>query len=292
MKRISDRRTSRSPGPALDRGGGATIGSVGVSTRSRPSSACFGPLPVLGAERAGALDLGVAHREAALDLDADVLAVQVCVLGEELAMDVGHLADEDREDPVVGERKLDRPAAWEARCRRFDTLANQGIGELGPGDADLELLERLELCGLEAGHERRQHPLAALDVERQRPAGVEARGERPAAVERDEAVRRLVPDEAAARGRDPDRAGGVRAERRIGEPRGRPPPPSLRSSRRRRGPGSAGSGRRRSAGSRRSSRRRTRAGSPCRRSRSRQSSSRSTAEAVRSGTCPAKIAEP
>ena len=118
----------------------------------------------------------------------------------------------------VGERELDRPAAWEARGCGFDALANEGIGELGPGDADLELLERLELDGLEAGHERGQHPLAALDVERERPAGVEARREWPAPVERDETVRRLVPDDAAARGGDPDRAGGVRAERRVGEP--------------------------------------------------------------------------
>ena len=104
--------------------------------------------------RLGALDLGVAHREAALDLDANVLAVEVGVLREELAMDVGDLAVEDREDPLVGRGELDRPAAREASDRRLDALANEGVGELGPGDADLELLERLELHGLEAGHER------------------------------------------------------------------------------------------------------------------------------------------
>ena len=79
----------------------------------------------------------------------------------------------------------------------------QGIGELGPGDADLELLERFELCRFEAGHERGQHLLAAFDIERERPAGVEARREWPAPIERHETVRRLVPDDAIEGCRNP-----------------------------------------------------------------------------------------
>ena len=76
---------------------------------------------------------------------------------------------------------------------------------------------------LEARRERLEHPLARLDVGADRAGGVEARRQRPAAVERDEPVRRLVPDDAAARGRDPDRAGRVGAERRLlrGRRRGR-----------------------------------------------------------------------
>src|SRR6185295_10511202 len=97
----------------------------------------FGSFPVLGAEPATALDLGVAHRQAALDLDANVLSVQVSVFREQLAVDVGHLAVEAGENPSIWERELDRPAAWEERGRRLDALANQRLGELGPRDAGL-----------------------------------------------------------------------------------------------------------------------------------------------------------
>ena len=102
----------------------------------------------------------------------------------------------------------------------------------------------------------------------------------------------LKPTIAAARGRDPDRPAGVRAERCVGEPggeRGRRPAarPAGDPARAR-----SGSGRSRSAGSPRSSRRRTRAGWSCRRSRTRPPRAAARPRRSRVGTWSAKIAEP
>ena len=47
---------------------------------------------------------------------------------------------------------------------------------------------------------------------------VEAGGERKTAVDRDEPVRRLEADDAAAGGGDADRAAGVGSQGRVGEP--------------------------------------------------------------------------
>ena len=64
-----------------------------------------------------------------------------------------------------------------------------------------------------------QHLLARADRACHRPGVIEAGRERKDTVERDEPVARLEADDPAARGRDPDRAAGVRAERVLGEPR-------------------------------------------------------------------------
>ena len=182
-------------------------------------------------------------------------------------MDVGHLAHEDARARAVGRAATRRSPPREERGGRLDTRAHERVGELRPGDADPDLLERLDSAGSKSVRARRA---SARRRRRRGPSArrVVARRQRPAAVERDEPVRRLEADDAAAGGGDPDRAAGVGTERRVGEPgvsaAADPPlePPATR-------PGRAGSARRRSAGSPRSCRTRTRAGSSCRRSRSR-----------------------
>ena len=269
MKRISCSRTSRSPTPPRC-SGGATIGSVGVSTRSSPSSAASICSRYSARSRSARSTSESRTARHFSTLILHVLAVGVAVLGEELPVDVRDLAHEDRVGRVVDQRQLDRAAPREAGGRLLDTRPHERIGRVRPGDADLELLERLELDGLVRGCERAEHPLAPRHVDGQRPRRVEARRERPAALERHEPVGRLVADDAAAGGGDPDRAGRVGAERRVGEPgRERRRRAAARPTR-----DPAGKardwGRRRSAGSPTSCRRRTRAGSSCRRSRSRR----------------------
>ena len=138
------------------------------------------------------------------------------MLGEQLAVDVGDLAAEGVVE-AVRERQLEPPPVREALRRGLDPGPDERVGELGPRDADLDVLER-HLGRLEPGRQRLQHPLAALDVAGHRPHMVVARREREAALGRHEAPGRLEAGDAAARRRDPDRAAGVRAERRVGEP--------------------------------------------------------------------------
>ena len=124
--------------------GGATKATVGVTSRSTPSSAVRAALAVLVACASRGLDLGVGHLEAALELGADVVAVCVGVLREETAVDVRDLA---HEEPVVvgGEREVDRAPAREQRRRRLDARAHERVRVVEPRDADLDLLQRLEL---------------------------------------------------------------------------------------------------------------------------------------------------
>ena len=183
-------------------------------------------------------------------------------------------------------------AAGKQRGGLLDPRADERVGVLRPGDRDLDLLERLERQGSNPGASARIIAVHSSTDPRHRAGVVEARREREAALERDEPVGRLEADDAAAGGRDPDRAARCpsRARRRRGSRRARPR--SRRSTLRPRGRARAGSGRFRSARSRRSSRRRTRAGSSCRRSRSRPFRGDARPLPSRVGTCSAKIAEP
>src|ERR671914_2561893 len=64
----------------------------------------------------------VGHGEAALDLRPHVDAVEIAVLGEEVAMDFRHLAlERGREELREGE--VDPASSWEERGRRLDALA-------------------------------------------------------------------------------------------------------------------------------------------------------------------------
>jgi len=137
------------------------------------------------------------------------------VLREELAVDVGHLAAEVFVE-ALAERQLEPPPARESLSSRFDPRPDERVGELGPGDADLDVLER-DLGGLEARHERLQHPLAALDVACHGTCVVVAGREREAALDRNEPPGRLEAGHATAGRGDPDRPAGVGAERRVGQ---------------------------------------------------------------------------
>ena len=103
--------------------------------------------------------------------------------------------------------------------RLADSRMDQRIRPVEPREPDLELLERVERLGLEAVGQHLHHLLARADRACHRPGVIEARREREDAVERHEPVARLEADDPAARGRDPDRTAGVRAERVLREPR-------------------------------------------------------------------------
>ena len=163
------------------------------------------------------LELRVGDAQARLHLDREVLAIRAPVLGVELAVHVRHLPPEDV-GRALPQRQVDAAPAGEAARNRLDPRPDERLCVLGPGDADAELLERGELVPPEVRDEHLQHPRARLDVAGHRAGVVVAGGERPAAVERYEPVARLEADDAAACGGDPDRAAGVGAERRVGEP--------------------------------------------------------------------------
>ena len=84
---------------------------------------------------------------------------------------------------VTGFLRFDTSTPRKPRGGLLDAYPYERVGELRPGDADLELLERLELGGLIPRDERAEHPFATVDIVGQRPGGVEARRERPAALE-------------------------------------------------------------------------------------------------------------
>ena len=252
---------------ARSSGGGTSAASASARGRARRAP----PRPARGTRGAAARHARLRDRATAkqlLELQPDVLAVEVGVLGEELAVDIGDLAHEDRVGLVSARAAARRHGGAGSRGRRLDPLADQRVGERRSRRRRPRAPRAIQLAGSKPGASAASIRSHALDVARDRPGGVEARRERPAAVERDEPVRRLVARRRRSRrpGSGSSRPSRCRAPRRRGPPR--PRPPSRRSSRPRPGPGSAGSGRRRSAGSRRSSRTRTRAGSSCRRSRS------------------------
>jgi hypothetical protein len=169
------------------------------------------PLPILLQPAQRGLELGVRHRQAALELRSYVLAVGVGVVGEQPAVRLGRLAHEHRPVPL-GERERDGPTVWEELRRRLDAGPHERLGELQPGDAHLEVLQRAQLGAVKAGRERLKHARARLDVAPHRARVVEAGRERKAAVELHEPAARLEADDAAAGGGDADRAARVRAE--------------------------------------------------------------------------------
>ncbi len=134
-------------------------------------------------------------------------------------MDVGDLAHEERADSL-GERELDRPSPRKRCDGGLEPLAHQRVAPIEPGDADRQLVELRRLDRMEAGRERLEHRRALGDRSGHGPGMVEGRGEREAAFQRDEAVGRLEADDAAAGGRNPDRAAGVGSEGRVREPGG------------------------------------------------------------------------
>ena len=272
------KRTNRvADGELVDVGGRRRrTPSVGVSSRSSPSSASSASSLVRGARggRGASASASVTARHRSI-FGADVLAVQLAVLGVELAVDVGDLAHEHRHRarPARGTRcgreRGKSAAAASTRARTSGSACSR------PRDADRH-------ASSDSSSARRRSPARARaisstqprDVARHRPDVVEARREREDAVDRHEPVARLEAGDPAARGRDADRAAGVGPERRVGEPE--------RERRRRAAARPAGgpAGRRRVRHRpvvevlRGDRRRRTRAGSSCRRSRSPAASSR------------------
>jgi hypothetical protein len=95
-------------------------------------------LAVLLALPRGCVRLRARHFETALDLAADVLAVQLLVAGEERPVDVGSLAHEV--GPVRRcERKRDGATPREVLRRRRDTLAHERLRVFEPRNSNLEL---------------------------------------------------------------------------------------------------------------------------------------------------------
>ena len=132
-----------------------------------------------------------------------------------------HLGDLTHEHLQVAaaSREVEPLPPREARGRRLDALADAPRGLVRPRNGDAKIAQRRLRRRLELRDERLHHGDALGDRSRHRPGVVVARRERPAALQRDEPVRRLEPDDAAVRGRDPDRAAGIRAERGIRESR-------------------------------------------------------------------------
>src|SRR2546429_2933288 len=138
----------------------------------------------------------VGDGETALDLPGDVLAVELCVLGVELAMDFRDLAHEERVDAWI--RPVQDAPSREARRGFAHACGDEGLRALHPCDADGDLLEGLVGRALEARHERPEHARALRDGARHRADVVEARCERKASVGRDEPEGRLEADYSAA----------------------------------------------------------------------------------------------
>ena len=237
-----------------------------MSTRSSAAESLLAA--ARGTPRAGASARSTSAsrtREAALDLDPHVLAVELGVLGEELAVDVGDLAHEERvrwrcraSGSSTARRRGNRSTASSTRARTSGSASSVHATPTSTSSSDSS--RRGSKPGAStAAAPRSRRRRAAIG-----PAVSKLARERPAAVERDEAVRRLEADDPAAGGGDADRARRVGAERerrpgRRRAPRAEPPlePPRDAAGRDRVRHG------RRSAGSRRSSRTRTRAGWSC-----------------------------
>ena len=174
-------------------------------------------LAMAGASTARVLDRGVLDLQRAAHLGRDVLAVELGVL----AVDRRCTSAASRRKSGVGRRRPGRAPTARATPNIAATAstarAHQRFGLLGPRQPDLQLVQVGQRGGREAVGKRLHHPLAARHVARHRAGVVEARGQREAAADRNGAVGRLEPDDAAARGRDPHRAAGVRAQRVVGQ---------------------------------------------------------------------------
>ena len=79
------------------------------------------------------------------------------MLGEELAVDVRDLAHEDGVGLVGTSGKSTARRRGKRAAASSTRRPHERIRELGPGDADLEVLERLEPAA-EAGDEHLEHP--------------------------------------------------------------------------------------------------------------------------------------
>ena len=118
--------------------GGATNGTVGVISRSNPSSAASTRSRYSSRSRAAAADLGVLHLETALDLAAHVLAVELLVAGEEGTMDVSRFAHEVGAIPGC-ERDIEIAAAREVIRRFRHAPPHERLSSVEPRDPDREL---------------------------------------------------------------------------------------------------------------------------------------------------------
>ena len=161
--------------------------------------------------------LRVGDGQAALDLRGELLPVELRVLGVKLAMHVRDLAHEESVD--AGPRPLDVTPPGKMRGRFAHPRSDERLGSVEPGDADRHLLEVLERLATEVRRERLEQGGAVRDRAGHRADVVEARRQRETTIRRHEVVGRLEADDAAARSRDPDRATGIRSERRVGETR-------------------------------------------------------------------------
>ena len=119
-------------------------GASASASRSSPSSASSVASRYSSRRRAAALGLRVGHLQAALDLDPHVLAVELAVLGEELAVDVGDLVHEEPTRPLRVEEARRADVAGSARSRLEHACADERLRVVDPGDSDLDLLQRLE----------------------------------------------------------------------------------------------------------------------------------------------------
>ena len=171
---------------------------------------------VLPARLCCGIGLSVTHFQAALDLPGEILAVELAVLGVELAMDVCDFPLEGSGD--VRHRQLDIHSFAEQRGRRVDLLAHERTCGVEPGDRHRQVFDRIDSGRLEPRREDPEHLDARPDVECHRSRGVEARRQWKAAVGRDEIERRFEADDPAAGCGDPNRATGIRTERRLGKP--------------------------------------------------------------------------
>ena len=140
-------------------------------------------------------------------------------IGTERVVDQLELGDVDVDELEAG--------AGEALERLGDTSSHARmhvrILELPPQHADPQSVDRVKAN--RSACEDAEEPRRLLDRARQRADVVARRREREDAVDGHETERRLEPDDAAVRGRDPDRATRVRAEREVadagGDERGR-----------------------------------------------------------------------
>ena len=240
-----------------------------MSTRSRPSIASSARSRYSARSRPACSTSESRTARQRSTLIADVVAVELRVLREELAVDVGDLAHEAREHCTVGRtgaRSADgvgrAAAAASTRSRTSGSASSAQATPTSSSSSDSST------AGSKPGT---RAPSIVSQPSTSRASGPACRSSLREASTPSSETRPwvgLCPTR-------PQHAAGIRIEPAESVPSAASAspalasaPPSLRSSRRRRGPGSAGSARLRSAGSRTSCRTRTRAGSSCRRSRS------------------------
>ncbi len=194
----------------------ATVPIVGTTRRSKPSSAsaasCW-----YGLARGHRASYSSSVTSARARPCAHVGAVAVGVVGEEIAVDVGHLPLEGGSMFGRHERKRDRLAAGPKSAERARPAFSRR-GRRRRARRRRRGRPRGRPVWTAAADRGPHHLRAAGDVARHRAGRVEGRGKRPAAVHGHGPVRRLEADDAAAGGRNADRARAsrCRARRRRG----------------------------------------------------------------------------